>query len=174
MTDDGPLPDAAPRNVSPAEQPDLEQDFDNDSLYLLRAAVAAHASRAGLSEGRTSDLVLAVHELAANAIRHGAGRGRLRLWATRDAVHCEVTDAGAPAGKAPDRKKQDNGRWRVEPGHGLWLIRQVADQANLESRPSGTVGAVTFRLEPPGQVPPPPVGLLGPGRADHRAAAHRC
>ena len=26
------------------------------------------------------DVVLAVHELAANAIRHGAGVGRLRVW----------------------------------------------------------------------------------------------
>ena len=53
----------------------LDQAFDGDSLYALRAAVAAHGSQAGLSEGRTRDLVLAVHELAANAVRHGAGQG---------------------------------------------------------------------------------------------------
>src|SRR5512140_1793482 len=78
------------------EPPALDQAFDNDSLYALRAAVAAHGSRAGLPEGRTRDLVLAVHELAANAVRHGAGEGRLRLWAAQDAVRCEVTDEGAP------------------------------------------------------------------------------
>ena len=63
----------------------LDQAFDGDSLYALRAAVAAHGSQAGLSEGQTRDLVLAVHELAANAVRHGAGQGRLRLWAAPDA-----------------------------------------------------------------------------------------
>jgi hypothetical protein len=42
----------------------------------------------------------------------------------------------------------------VEPGHGLWLIRQVADQASLYSDPSGTVAALSFRLGPPGQLTP--------------------
>ena len=42
---------------------------------MLRAAVAAHGSQAGLSDGRTRDLVLAVHELAANAVRHGRAGG---------------------------------------------------------------------------------------------------
>ena len=82
--------------ASDGESLTLDQAFDGDSLYALRAAVAAHGSQAGLSEGRTRDLVLAVHELAANAVRHGAGQGRLRLWAAHDAVRCEITDEGAP------------------------------------------------------------------------------
>jgi anti-sigma regulatory factor (Ser/Thr protein kinase) len=124
----------------------LEQRFDGDSLYALRAAVAAHGSQAGLSEGRTRDLVLVVHELAANAVRHGAGHGRLRLWTTRDEVYCEVTDgaAGSPADAAAP--------WRVEPGHGLWLVHQVADEASVRSGPSGTVAAVSFRLDGPAAV----------------------
>jgi anti-sigma regulatory factor (Ser/Thr protein kinase) len=116
----------------------LDQAFDGDSLYALRAAVAAHGSQAGLSEGRTRDLVLAVHELAANAVRHGAGQGRLRLWAARDAVRCEVTDEGAPG-------EADAARWRAEPGHGLWLVRRIADSASVQSGASGTVAAVIFR-----------------------------
>jgi anti-sigma regulatory factor (Ser/Thr protein kinase) len=32
----------------------------------------AHASQAGMPEGRARDLVLAVHQLAANAVRHVA------------------------------------------------------------------------------------------------------
>ena len=42
----------------------------------------------------------------------------------------------------------------VEPGHGLRLIRQVAEQASLYSDPSGTVAALSFRLGPPGQLTP--------------------
>jgi Histidine kinase-like ATPase domain len=72
----------------------LDQGFDNDSLYALREAVAAHAMQAGLAEGRVGDLVLAVHELASNAIRHGGGRGRLRAavrgWAPRQAPAISV------------------------------------------------------------------------------------
>jgi anti-sigma regulatory factor (Ser/Thr protein kinase) len=116
----------------------LDQAFDGDSLYALRAAVAAHGSRAGLSDGRTRDLVLAVHELAANAVRHGAGQGRLRLWAAHDAVRCEVTDEGAP-------DTADAALWQAEPGHGLWLVRRIADSASVRSGTSGTVAAVIFR-----------------------------
>ena len=116
----------------------LDQAFDGDSLYTLRAAVAAHGSQAGLSVGRTRDLVLAVHELAANAVRHGAGQGRLRLWAAHDTVRCEVTDEGAPDAADP-------ALWQAEPGHGLWLVRRIADSASVRSGASGTIAAVIFR-----------------------------
>ena len=128
------------------EPPVLDQAFDGDSLYPLRAAVAAHGSQAGLSEGRTRDLVLAVHELAANAVRHGAGQGRLRLWATPEGVRCEVSDDGAESAEAA--------LWHVEPGHGLWLVRRIADGASVQSDPSGTVAAVNFRLGRPGRRAP--------------------
>jgi len=155
MTDDagrrGKRPGAGPPDAGPGGPPPvLEQEFDDGSLYALRAAVAAHASRAGLSEGRIGDLVLVVHELAANAIRHGAGHGRLRLWTAADAVRCEITDDG-PAEAAG----RDAAQWHAESGHGLWLVRQVADQASLDSGPSGTVAAVSFVLGPPGDPVPP-------------------
>jgi anti-anti-sigma factor len=143
------------RGAGGGEPPVLDQVFDGDSLYSLRAAVAAHASQAGMAEGRARDLVLAMHELAANAVRHGAGRGRLRLWVTEDAVRCEVTDDGASkAADGADAGRRGSAPWPVEFGHGLWLTRQVADQASWSSGPSGTVAAVSFRLGPPGQLTP--------------------
>ena len=141
---------AAARNGEP---PALDQAFDGDSLYALRATVAAHGSQAGLSDGRTRDLVLAVHELAANAVRHGAGQGRLRMWATPEGVRCEVIDDGA-AGESPGAEAA---LWHAEPGHGLWLVRRIADGASVQSDPSGTVAAVSFRLGTPG--PPSPFRL---------------
>src|ERR1700750_2844571 len=94
------MTDRAPNQTGSAatgkgEAPALGPAFDGDSLSALRATVAAHGSQAGLSDGRTRDLVLAVHELAANAVRHGAGQGRLRMWATPEGVRCEVIDDGA-------------------------------------------------------------------------------
>ena len=173
-----PRPGAGPRGATVAAgggAADLEQRFDGDSLYALRAAVAAHGSQAGLSDGRTRDLVLVVHELAANAVRHGAGHGRLRLRATRDAVRCEVTDgpAGSPDtdgaappganGAGPEARAAGAmtsgaaAMWRIEPGHGLWLVRRVADEASVQSGPSGTVATVSFRLD--GLGGPAPFGL---------------
>src|SRR6516164_6169221 len=77
--------------------PLLDQEFDPGTLYALRAAVQAHAAQAGLSEDRVGEVVLAIHELAANAIAHGAGHGRLRMWERAGALSCEIVDAG-PAG----------------------------------------------------------------------------
>jgi anti-sigma regulatory factor (Ser/Thr protein kinase) len=135
--------------AAPAEPASLDQLFDGDSLYAVRAAVAAHASEAGIPENRIRDVVLAVHELAANAVRHGAGQGRLRLWGTADGVRCEVTDPGAPPAEAdgdrPDASSRNAAQWPVEHGHGLWLVQEIADQASLESGPSGTVAIVNFR-----------------------------
>ena len=81
-------------SIAARAQPAVDQSFDGDSLYAVRATVAAHASAAGIQEGRVRNVVLAVHELAANAVRHGAGQGRMRLWVTGDGIRCEVTDAG--------------------------------------------------------------------------------
>src|ERR1700760_3343521 len=79
-----------------AEQVILEQDFDVGSLFALRAAVSAHAAAAGLTGNRLYDVVTVAHELAANAVRHGAGHGRLRLWVRDGVLHCEVSDDGPP------------------------------------------------------------------------------
>jgi len=150
--DSRPAPDArpAPGDGRPAPgdpgDPILDQAFDAGSLYALRAAVAAHATEAGLPPGRADDLVIAVHELAANAVRHGAGHGRLRIWRSDQALLCEIGDDGVPqAAKAPDAAQ-----WRTEPGHGLSLVRQVADQASLRSGPSGTLATISFALGPSG------------------------
>ena len=85
---------AAAGAVRASAPPVLDQAFDGDSLYALRAAVAAHAAAAGLPRQRVYDVVTAAHELAANAVRHGAGHGRLRLWADGRSLHCQVSDDG--------------------------------------------------------------------------------
>ena len=143
MTDSAPAETGSA--VARGGSPVLDQAFDGDSLYPLRAAVAAHGSQAGLPEGRTRDLVLAVHELAANAVRHGAGQGRLRLWTTPEGVRCEVTDGGADGTGEESAEAADAALWHAEPGHGLWLVRRIADSASVRSGASGTVASVTFR-----------------------------
>jgi anti-sigma regulatory factor (Ser/Thr protein kinase) len=127
--------------------PLLEQAFNRDSLYALRAAVAAHGAQAGLSQTRVEDLVIAAHELAANAVRHGAGHGRLLLWSHNGALYCEVTDSG-PDPQA-ERESHQAQLLRGEPGHGLWLVRQVTDEAVLRSGPDGTTATITFTLARP-------------------------
>jgi len=138
--------------------PILDQIFDGDSLYALRAAAAAHALEAGVSQGRVGDLVIAVHELAANAVRHGSGHGRLRVWVSDQTVHCLVTDDGAPPTSDPGVQARDPAQWRTDHGHGLWVIRQLADQLSLDSGPHGTSAAVSFSFGP---AEPDPLFRLG-------------
>jgi anti-sigma regulatory factor (Ser/Thr protein kinase) len=132
--------------------PILDQDFDAGSLYMLREAVAAHTTRAGMPEPRAGDIVLALHELAVNAIRHGAGHGRLLIRAHDGALHCQVIDDGTPqaarAGTGPETQTTSPGHapWPSEYGHGLWFVRQVADQVSLQTGPNGTIAVASFTL----------------------------
>jgi len=141
----------------------LDQALDGDSLYRLRASVATHAVRAGLSQRRADDLVIAAHELAANVVRHGSGRGRLRIWKHDQMLHCQVTDdgiAGTAGRTAASGHNQHAGSvtgppaWRIEPGHGLWLVRQLADQTSLHPGISGSAAKISFALGHPGSAEP--------------------
>jgi anti-sigma regulatory factor (Ser/Thr protein kinase) len=152
-----------PSEVSGADVPPvLTQDFDAGSLYALRAAVAAHATHAGMPEPRARDIVLAVHELAVNAIRHGAGHGRLLITAHDGALHCQVTDGGKPTaartGTAAETRttSPDDALWASEKGHGLWVVNQIADHLSLRSGPGGTIATASFTLPTPGQQRPSP------------------
>lgn len=121
-------------------RPLLDQGFDGDSLFALRSAVAAHALRAGLSDSRVHDLVSAAHELAANAVRHGAGTGRLRLWSYEGVLHCQVLDEG------PGIPGPDPSAWTERHGSGLWMVRELTDELDATSGPYGTIMTVSLTL----------------------------
>ena len=148
----------AGRAMAGARTPLLDQEFDSGTLYALRAAVQAQAGQVGLSEDRVGEVVLAVHELAANAITHGAGHGHFRRWDLAGMLSCEIVDSG-PAGAAAASSPSDAGGppgpsepadpWPTADGHGLWLVRQVADHLDLRSGARGTRAIVTFALPLP-------------------------
>ena len=116
--------------------PILDLSFDTDTLHAARARIRACASRAGFGEDQAEDVVLAVHELAANVIRHASGAGRLRAWCLAGVLHCQVDD-GVASGFAVNSLP-------CEPGHGLWVVRQVASQMQTLSSPAGTSVQVRF------------------------------
>jgi anti-sigma regulatory factor (Ser/Thr protein kinase) len=126
--------------------------FDSGSLHTVRAAVQTQAAQAGMPEDQAIDVVLVIHELAANAVRHGAGTGRLRMWSQPGELWCEVEDAGQAAhtGEAtgPGRAVKTD-PWPYLDGHGLWVVRKVADRLAVNSGPGGTRACVTFKLSPP-------------------------
>jgi anti-sigma regulatory factor (Ser/Thr protein kinase) len=121
----------------------LEQQFDGTSLVALRSAVAAHASALGLPPARVNDLVLVAHELASNAVRHGGGSGRLRIWRVDGSVFCEVADTGGGFLFAPPSRLP---ALNVSGGRGLWIIAHLADTMRVESGDTGTVTLVELRV----------------------------
>jgi anti-sigma regulatory factor (Ser/Thr protein kinase) len=99
--------------------------------------------------------VAAAHELAANAVRHGAGHGRLRLWADGQFLYCQVSDNG-PAESARTGSQEPgygDAPWPSEHGHGLWVIGQLADQFSLDRGPAGTTALIGFAISSPRQPP---------------------
>ena len=135
MSDAEPL---APRTVVPIEHSLLiAEAFDQAQVTELRHAVTSCARTAGLRGQRLDDFVLAVNELITNAVRHGGGRGWLRLWRRSDGLVCEVSDhgLGISAQRLGDRSRpapDTAGGW------GLWLARELSDAMDVRSSPAGT------------------------------------
>lgn len=135
----------------------LERQFNADTLRFLREAVLAHATAAGMPESRATEVMLVAHELAANAVRHGGGTGRLSIHIAAGALYCQVTDLGPvrssshlPAASTDQRTASATTAqpepWPYEPGHGLWLVRQAADGCTVVTGPHGSRVTVSFAL----------------------------
>jgi len=148
-------PAPAPAGGAP---PVLDLGFDSGTLHTVRAQMRACVSNAGFPEGQAEDVVLAVHELAANAVSHGGGAGRLRVWNLAGALYCQVDDGNVPTssrqgadhdGIAVSKPNGSSDRALVnslpcEHGHGLWVVQQVADQMQSLSGPDGTSVLIRF------------------------------
>jgi anti-sigma regulatory factor (Ser/Thr protein kinase) len=107
-----------------------ELPFTISELALVRHAVTARANKVGVSPDRTRDYVVSVSEVATNSIRHGGGRGLLRVWVTNDSLVCELSDTGyitdPLAGKLRPTGEQLGGR-------GLWFAHQLCDLVEIRS-----------------------------------------
>jgi len=109
--------------------------FDLSSLVDLRKTVMACGAAQGLQDMPLTRFVLAVHEVAVNAVCHAGGRGGLRLWRTGDTLHCLVSDDG------PGIPKQYRGLRPQPPGkdvysssRGLWLVGQLCPDVRIKDR----------------------------------------
>ena len=113
-----------------------ELEFGEEDLVLVRQFVASHARTAGLSGGRLNDLVLAVHELATNSMRHGGGGGVLRAWQADAALYCEIRDHGRISDPLAGRERAPE---LLAGGRGLWIVNHLCDLVQVRSSPTGTV-----------------------------------
>jgi anti-sigma regulatory factor (Ser/Thr protein kinase) len=110
--------------------------FTAGQLALVRGLAEARAAQFGLTESQLDDLVLAVHEIAANSVRHGGGAGRFRLWRDGRSLVAEISDRGMI--DDPLAGRQHPGA-SSERGRGLWIANQVCDLVQIRTYPTGTV-----------------------------------
>ena len=99
---------------------------DVAQLPHVRAEVRRHAASTALRADPTGEdlrdqMVLALDEMASNALRHGGGGVRAGLRLTPDSYLIEVTDAATSSPPTPAV-----GRDPSEGGLGLYLIAELA------------------------------------------------
>ncbi len=119
--------------------------FHDGDLAALRRRIRDVADGAGLSRASRDNLVLAMHELAANSILHAGGGGVLSFWREPDALVVEVRDRGriddALVGRGPLDLAAENGR-------GIWIANQLCDLVQVRSGADGTQVRLWTWLEP--------------------------
>ncbi|MCX4470176.1 Histidine kinase-, DNA gyrase B-, and HSP90-like ATPase [Micromonospora sp. MW-13] len=136
----------APRTVVPIDTSLLiAEAFDQAQVTELRHSVASCAHASGLDGQRLDDFVLAINELITNAVRHGGGRGWLRLWQQPGRLVCEVADngRGISARRLDDR---DRPAPDTAGGWGLWLARELSDAMEVETGAAGTTVRITAAI----------------------------
>ncbi len=129
----------------PADGADKELTFSLADLPGVREFAALQARRRGMAEDAVGDLVVALNEVATNAVTHGAAKARLRMWDDSDDLVVDVHDEGR--------------RWRPEgpPGHlppdenatsgmGLWVARLLSKDISVDTGPQGTTVRMRFAV----------------------------
>jgi anti-sigma regulatory factor (Ser/Thr protein kinase) len=122
--------------LSPVPSEAIVHAFEGDDLCDVRAVASGFATRAGLGSERVDDFVLGVHEVAANSVRHGPGRGVLSLWRRPDRLMAEVHDPGSIADPLVGRAEPDLDACS---GRGLWIANQLFDLVQIRSNGTGAV-----------------------------------
>lgn len=122
-------------------EPAVVCPIDLATLGTAREAIAGFGAARGLSPDVLDDFVLAANELTTNVIRHGGGRGLMRLWHDDGTVFCQVSDNGP----GMPREYANAGRPgpRAVDGRGLWLVRLMATSTTVDTGPGGTTVTIT-------------------------------
>jgi anti-sigma regulatory factor (Ser/Thr protein kinase) len=113
-------PSASPPAASPALTWRLR---DVAELPAVRAQLRRHSGIGAPDPDLLDQLILALDEMASNALRHGDGEVRATVRLTDDAYLIEVSDQAAAAPPMPAV-----GRDPSEGGLGLYLIAEMATE----------------------------------------------
>jgi anti-sigma regulatory factor (Ser/Thr protein kinase) len=128
-----------PRDDMPTRRPELELALTDD-VVSIRKSLSEVVVNSGVEDQRRDLFVLACNELVTNAVVHGGGTGRIRVWVDADGAVCEVADAGPGlhdtlVGYLPPGSDSQSGR-------GLWLAHQLCDAVRVNPSAAGGLSVV--------------------------------
>ncbi len=157
-TTGGPVPN--PDHVDPAtylrglpvpdepleSTPPLLADDDITDAAALRRALRDRLAAVDGPDDVLEDFLMAVDEMASNAVRHGGPPAGLRMWGTHERLVCTIHDSGRDwddpfAGYGPA-----HGADLSSGGMGLWLARQLCDHVVIRRAEDGVRVRLTTLL----------------------------
>jgi anti-sigma regulatory factor (Ser/Thr protein kinase) len=125
-------PAATPPLLGP---PDVRLSFSAWQLHEVRTSVEEALSGRGYERERLEDIVLAVNELATNAVEHGTPEAQLSLWTGGHGLLCEIDDGGTLRDPLPGLQAPHPAEPR---GRGVWIARQLCDSLHVWTDGRGT------------------------------------
>jgi anti-sigma regulatory factor (Ser/Thr protein kinase) len=133
--DDFEDPRALVRKLTPEPDPLLElRSFSaGDDLEAFRERLARELMAEKVPEGKALDMLVAGTEIAANAVRHGAGIEEVRVGRAEGRFVCEVVDRGGGF----DDPVAGYLAPRAGTGTGLWVARQLTWRIEPFDSPRG-------------------------------------
>jgi anti-sigma regulatory factor (Ser/Thr protein kinase) len=134
--------------LTPMSNLAMSRSFEAGDIALIRRLVSDHLALTGLNSSRRQDLILAIDEIATNAVRHGGGRGLLELWLTAGRLCFRITDQGPGMGSDSAAATPAMAPAPTQlGGRGLWIARQVVDEITITTGADGTAvtGAMIMR-----------------------------
>ena len=114
-------------------QPDLRV------LGELRRELARWLTQIGVGDAALTDIVLATHEAAANAIEHSEeafGPGQVDAWLLDGVLTVEISDNGTWAAPRPTDDER---------GRGLTLIENLGGEVRVDTNSRGTTIRLVYR-----------------------------
>jgi serine/threonine-protein kinase RsbW len=116
-------------------------------ITLCRLALTGLCQLRGIADDTTADLKLALTEAVSNSVRHaygpaGDGSVDVRYELHPDRLGIEIVDDGE--GFDPDAPADKNGDELSEGGLGIAIIKSIADEFDLRSRPGERGSTLRF------------------------------
>ncbi|WP_445282410.1 anti-sigma factor RsbA family regulatory protein [Streptomyces sp. DSM 118148] len=133
--------DVDSRPLPPSPHSAASMEVRPDDLHAVRAFVTEQAKHCHVAGDALYNLLVAVTEVATNAVRHGRAPVSLRAWPDNGLI-CEITDSG-------HWQPEEFLSWvppesALKSGFGIWGVGMLCDTVQVRTGPQGT--AVRLRV----------------------------